>query len=708
MFWKTLKRNAKGAIKIGAMKDQEGNWVFKEREMGMVIRDSFKKRLAGSDVPVSVILDRMEEEGDYNQEVGREVTMEEMKMVLRDMKNGRAPDGGGIKVELLKKAHGKIHGMILDWINVILEGGKIPYDMKGSVIKLIHKRGDNACPENFRPIAISPILIKLVTKILNVRVVEVLERENLLADVQFGFRPGRSTLDAIFLTSAAIEKARIQKIPLYIGFLDLEAAYDRLDRKVMIEELIKLGFGGVVTRFLADLYSGDYMQFDVNGVLSAILYLVYGVRQGDSFSSTCFNVSYKKVAVKVDEQKKGIEIGGRCLSGLAFADDGNTLTRSAADHNRMLELVESTCKTINMKLSKGKSKLMKTDGTVAGDEIPELAQVAAFKYLGVSLEHKTHQYYTAYSMSVASKADTYGGAVKAMANSSPDPVLFATEMWKKIALPAIFYGCEVLPIRKAELAHVDAVAAGVGKYILQLNKSAANVVAALGANIQPARYYYLKKVMAYHAKIKSGEANEWVQAVWKEQEKMARKSGYFKLIDWIEENVMNRNDWDIHKICLDEYMSECINDERAKHPSMRLMPVLAEGEVGATLHMLNRTSKSKAYVQFMTFDAQLGNRTPLKRRGQDKRCELCFEVRRIKLLTEIHLLFECKELQEVREEEGFVQFSETHGGELEDQYGSYWRMRDIDDEERRRRVSKAIRVRDEFWRRMGVEDTADL
>ena len=136
------------------------------------------------------------------------------------------------------------------------------------------------------------------------------------------------------------------------------------------------------------------------------------------------------------------------------------------------------------------------------------------------------------------------------------------------------------------VAHVDAVAAGIGKYILQLNKSAANVVAALGANIQPARYFYLQKVMNYHAKINSGEANEWVQAVWKEQEKMGRKSGYFKLIDWIEENVMNRNDWNIHKICLDEYMSDCINEERAMHPSMRLMPVLAEGEVGATLHAI--------------------------------------------------------------------------------------------------------------------------
>ena len=62
----------------------------------------------------------------------------------------------------------------------------------------------------------------------------------------------------------------------------------------------------------------------------------------------------------------------------------------------------------------------------------------------------------------------------------------------------------------------------------------------------------------------------------------------------------------------------------------------------------------------------------------------------------------------MREKQGFVQFSERHGGEVEDQYGDYWRMKDIDDEERRRRVDKAIEVRDEFWRRMGVEDTTDL
>ena len=78
------------------------------------------------------------------------------------------------------------------------------------------------------------------------------------------------------------------------------------------------------------------------------------------------------------------------------------------------------------------------------------------------------------------------------------------------------------------------------------------------------------------------------------------------------------------------------------------------------------------------------------------------------MLSEIHILFECKELQEVREQQGFLRFAEKNGGGLEDQYGDYWRMRDIEDEERRKRVDRAVTVREEFWRRMGVEDISEL
>ena len=89
-------------------------------------------------MPVAVVVQKIEEEGCYNQKVERKGIIEEMQLALKNMKYGRVPDGRGVMVVLLKKAHGKVHVMILNWINDILEGGKVPYDMMGSIIKLIY------------------------------------------------------------------------------------------------------------------------------------------------------------------------------------------------------------------------------------------------------------------------------------------------------------------------------------------------------------------------------------------------------------------------------------------------------------------------------------------------------------------------------------------------------------------------------------------
>ena len=62
----------------------------------------------------------------------------------------------------------------------------------------------------------------------------VMERKmrNLISldDMQFGFRPGRGTTDAIFIARQIQEKFLAQKKDLWVAFVDLEKTFDRVPR----------------------------------------------------------------------------------------------------------------------------------------------------------------------------------------------------------------------------------------------------------------------------------------------------------------------------------------------------------------------------------------------------------------------------------------------------------------------------------------------
>ena len=51
--------------------------------------------------------------------------------------------------------------------------------------------------------------------------------------MQFGFMPGRGTTDALFVVQRMQEKYCNKKKKLYMCFVDIEKAFDRVPRKAM-------------------------------------------------------------------------------------------------------------------------------------------------------------------------------------------------------------------------------------------------------------------------------------------------------------------------------------------------------------------------------------------------------------------------------------------------------------------------------------------
>nr|XP_043614575.1 uncharacterized protein LOC122586658 [Erigeron canadensis] len=82
--------------------------------------------------------------------------------------------------------------------------------------------------------------MKLWEKVIKMR----LRRVTKVAENQFGFMPGRSTMEAIHITRSLMEKYREKQKALHCAFLDLEKAYDSVPRQLIWRMLQAKGVTG--------------------------------------------------------------------------------------------------------------------------------------------------------------------------------------------------------------------------------------------------------------------------------------------------------------------------------------------------------------------------------------------------------------------------------------------------------------------------------
>ncbi|GBL86726.1 hypothetical protein AVEN_76036-1 [Araneus ventricosus] len=89
--------------------------------------------------------------------------------------------------------------LILALFNRIWNGKAFPTAWRKAIVVPIPKVGkDPQNPSNYRPIALTSCLCKLMERMVNKRLVYILEKKNMLSKFQSGFRYGRSTEDNVF------------------------------------------------------------------------------------------------------------------------------------------------------------------------------------------------------------------------------------------------------------------------------------------------------------------------------------------------------------------------------------------------------------------------------------------------------------------------------------------------------------------------------
>ncbi|KAA5655210.1 reverse transcriptase family protein, partial [Pseudomonas aeruginosa] len=106
--------------------------------------------------------------------------------------------------------------------------GVVPHSWKTALVHPIPKKGDRSVPSNYRPIAITSLLSKIMESIINRQLMGYLEEHQLISDRQYGFRKGRSAGDLLALLTHRWAQAVESKGEALGVSLDIAKAFDRV------------------------------------------------------------------------------------------------------------------------------------------------------------------------------------------------------------------------------------------------------------------------------------------------------------------------------------------------------------------------------------------------------------------------------------------------------------------------------------------------
>jgi hypothetical protein len=156
----------------------------------------------------------------------------------------------------------------------------IPDNWKLSFINPIHKKGSRSDATNFRPIAITSILCRIMERIIYKQLSTYLTFNHLLTPQQHGFQTGKSSTTNLLESVTDWIFDIDAKNNIDVLYIDLSKAFDSV---VYSKLLLKLGWFGISDNLLHWLFSfcTNRMQCTVvDGVYSKPIPVKSGVPQG--------------------------------------------------------------------------------------------------------------------------------------------------------------------------------------------------------------------------------------------------------------------------------------------------------------------------------------------------------------------------------------------------------------------------------------------
>ena len=170
-----------------------------------------------------------------------------------------------------------------------MQEGRIPKDWRMSLIVPIWKRkGDVHGSGKYRGITLLNQVLELLERVLDAVIRRRVGIEGDFGRELQGFRKGRGTADGLYVLRQMVEKRLEVQGSMALGFVDLDKAFDRVPREIVMATLRWMGVPEAEVRIVEGMYEKTTATVVVGEGASEQFEVKIGLKHGSVLSPLLF------------------------------------------------------------------------------------------------------------------------------------------------------------------------------------------------------------------------------------------------------------------------------------------------------------------------------------------------------------------------------------------------------------------------------------
>lgn len=279
-------------------------------------------------------------------------TIDETLTALKEMKESNYGHDGYTALEWKKVDPEAI--FLTGLVNFCLQTLSVPSQLLSADLIFIPKKITPQSIKDYRPISLQAVPYKILTKLLNNRMVHWFSEHELISPLQMGFVPCENkqspTHEASFINKIITISTLLGNKDCTACWLDLSNAFNSIPHDLMFEILYKMNIGPPFLKLLKFIYENTWLHSVPH---ERAFRLSRGVNQGDPLSSSIFILCFEIILRSLPQDQ--FTLYGLNIPFLAYADDLVPYCTTPEQMQATLDNLQQLTSKLGMKINPVKS-----------------------------------------------------------------------------------------------------------------------------------------------------------------------------------------------------------------------------------------------------------------------------------------------------------------------------------------------------------------